>query len=683
LVDFEKTFFPHKPIFLQARAAVVPVPLLRISLMLDLTSRLSSHLFLLVFIVLLKPAALAGASEGRPVLQILNGSDQPLDIWWLQSPGERVANGQLQPGEQSFIQTTLGHEFLLVGSDDGTERRVTSTVPIQAIRFAPPAADGVPAFYTQRREAGGYPIVASDRVSPFALDEAAFLISLMLAERDDIRQAMIDSGSRLCILAHDEFTTDQPEFARLAKAPAAGLPTLPAADYWDARARGMGGSERDPYCSCAEENLLGYPGDPYAAECILIHELAHNIHLRGMTNVDPTFDTRLRAAYTAAMAAGLWKGVYASVNHHEYFAEGVQSWFDNNRSNDHDHNHVDTREELIDYDPGLADLCREVFGDTQLRYTKPATRLTGHLADYDPSQAPQFTWPDRLDAARKAIREQATKRHDEATATSPQPDAARALRKPIPDKLVVLTFDDSAKSHATIAAPLLQRYGFGGTFFITEGFDFRDNKQDYMTWEEIRGLHEAGFEIGNHTRDHLGINNASVDRLIEQLDGIASQCKAHGIPKPVTFAWPGNATTPQAYEILSAQGILFARRGGAPEKPYETGEGFAYEPGRDHPLLLPSAGDARPDWSLDNFVKAVKQARDGRVAILQFHGVPDTAHDWVSSTQPNFEAYLRYLHTEGYQVIALRDLQQYIDPAMIPNDPQQVIKDRIDASAGE
>ena len=43
------------------------------------------------------------------------------------------------------------------------------------------------------------------------------------------------------------------------------------------------------------------------------------------------------------MEEGLWKGKYASVNHHEYFAEGVQSWFDNNRENDHDHNHVNTR----------------------------------------------------------------------------------------------------------------------------------------------------------------------------------------------------------------------------------------------------------------------------------------------------------------------------------------------------
>src|SRR5262245_31163481 len=76
----------------------------------------------------------------------------------------------------------------------------------------------------------------------------------------------------------------------------------------------------------------------------------------------------------------------------------------------------------------------------------------------------------------------------------------------IPDKLVVLTFDDSVASHHSVVRPILKRFGFGATFFITEGFSFRTNKQDYMTWAQIRELHEDGFEIGNHTRDHLGVS---------------------------------------------------------------------------------------------------------------------------------------------------------------------------------
>ena len=40
--------------------------------------------------------------------------------------------------------------------------------------------------------------------------------------------------------------------------------------------------------------------------------------------------------------------------------------------------------------------------------------------------------------------------------------------------------------------------------------------------------------------------------------------------------------------------------GGAPEYPYDEGRGIAYEPGLDHPLLIPSAGDARPNWTGDD-----------------------------------------------------------------------------------
>lgn len=260
--------------------------------------------------------------------------------------------------------------------------------------------------------------------------------------------------------------------------------------------------------------------------------------------------------------------------------------------------------------------------------------------------------------------------------------AVIAARTPIPDRLVVLTFDDSCLSHYTFVRPLLKQYGFGATFFITEGFDFRTNKNDYMTWEQIRELHMDGFEIGNHTRDHLGITDKNSELLSEQLEGISSQCQAYGIPAPVSFAWPGNAISDKALPDLSKSGILFARRGGAPEYPYERGQGFAFEPGADHPLLIPSAGDARPHWTLPDFIQAAKQAKDGRVAVLQFHGVPDEAHNWVSSTKDNFEAYMKYLKLEGYHVIALRDLITYVDPNVIPKDHRKIInerRERIDA----
>lgn len=352
----------------------------------------------LSFLTLLAVPLLASAAEpARPKLQIINASAKPVEIFWQKSADERVPNGKVEAGGQKTITTTLGHQFAIVG--DGSERTVTSEVPVQALRFAPPDKDGVPAFYTQRISAHGFPIVASVKVNPYALKEAAYLMDMMFAKRPDVREAMVKSGARMCIIGWNEFTTDLPEFA-----------DFKPKDFWDARARGTGGSEDDPFPSSAEENLLGYPGDPYATECIFIHEFAHAIHLRGMSNVDPSFDGRVQATYDAAMKAGLWKGKYASTNSREYFAEGVQSWFDNNREPDHDHNFVNTRVELVEYDPGLAALCREVFGDTELKYTKPATRLTGHMAGYDPAKAPTFVWPERLQKQKAEIRAGAEKR---------------------------------------------------------------------------------------------------------------------------------------------------------------------------------------------------------------------------------------------------------------------------------
>jgi hypothetical protein len=360
-----------------------------------------------LLVLLLLPGSGSGAR-----LQILNGSRQTVDVAWIKSDTEQLPQGSVEPGKDLVLTTSIGHRFSVTGREDRAEATVTSAVRIQGFRFDPAGKDGVPAFYTQRVEAGGFPIVASAKVNPYALKEAAYLVDLMLAQRPDVREAMIRSGARLCIMAHDEFTTELPEFVRMAsgRVPDKSVEGVSAKDYWDARARGTGGSESDPFITCAEENLLAYPGDPYAAESIVIHEFAHGMHLRGLSNVDPGFDARLKETYAAAMKSGLWKGKYASVNHHEYFAEGVQSWFDDNRENDHDHNHVNTRKELLEYDPGLAAICREVFGSTELAYTKPVRRLTGHLQGYDPSKAPTFRWPERLREAKEKIRDSAKKR---------------------------------------------------------------------------------------------------------------------------------------------------------------------------------------------------------------------------------------------------------------------------------
>jgi peptidoglycan/xylan/chitin deacetylase (PgdA/CDA1 family) len=124
----------------------------------------------------------------------------------------------------------------------------------------------------------------------------------------------------------------------------------------------------------------------------------------------------------------------------------------------------------------------------------------------------------------------------------------------VPDRLVVLTFDDSVASQATRVAPLLTQYGFGATFFITEGFEFADDKTNYMTWDQIAALHAAGFEIGNHTRHHTSVSQQQPAALEADVAFIEMQCTQHGIPRPMSFCYPGYQTSPAAVTLLRARG---------------------------------------------------------------------------------------------------------------------------------
>ena len=241
-------------------------------------------------------------------------------------------------------------------------------------------------FYVQWIDVEGLPVVASAKVDPYAVKEAAWLIRQMIGHRQDVLHALAENNVRFAVIAHNELTTQIPEHSDL-------KPDY----YWDRRARGLGSTPARPAVSCGEENLLNYAGDPYSTENILVHEFAHATHQMGLNTVDSSFDDRLKIAYDAAVEKGLWKDTYAITNKAEYWAEGTQSWFDTNRANDDQHNHVDTRDKLKDYDPALATLLTEVFGDTDWRYTQAVTRthLT-HLQGFNPDQSPRFEWSPEL-----------------------------------------------------------------------------------------------------------------------------------------------------------------------------------------------------------------------------------------------------------------------------------------------
>ncbi|MCU0879191.1 MAG: hypothetical protein MUF06_15515 [Pirellulaceae bacterium] len=219
-------------------------------------------------------------------------------------------------------------------------------------------------FYEKYTHHQGYPILSSAKVPDEALLEARYLISQMLAGRDDITAALVARNCRFTVMAPDEMTTDVPEQR-----------DLKPKEYWDQRARGLGGR----ITSCGAENLLNLRGDRYRNENILIHEFAHSIHQHGLRRVDETFDRRLQETYTKAKEAGLWEKTYALENPSEYWAEAVQVYFDCQAPAGGVHNDIDRREKLEKYDPALFALIDEVFRQSPFRYVRYDAREKAKL----------------------------------------------------------------------------------------------------------------------------------------------------------------------------------------------------------------------------------------------------------------------------------------------------------------
>ncbi|MBS1809016.1 MAG: polysaccharide deacetylase family protein [Acidobacteria bacterium] len=245
--------------------------------------------------------------------------------------------------------------------------------------------------------------------------------------------------------------------------------------------------------------------------------------------------------------------------------------------------------------------------------------------------------------------------------------AARPTR--IPPKSVVLTFDDAVKSHVTIVAPLLKQLGFRATFFITHAW--MNDQTDFLSWEEVARIHRLGFEIGNHSWTHGNFSKPeSAAKLGEELQMVEKELAKVGVPKPVSFAWCGNAFGPDAIEQLRRNGYKIARRGMQPEIPYgQMQVGPSLNVQKHHPLLIPTTGDAYPDWTFEHFKKVLASTSLNEVIVLQFHGVPDVKHPWVNTPPEAFRVYMQYLKDNGYQTFAMRDLLAYYDEQKLPDDP--------------
>src|SRR5262249_41555644 len=242
--------------------------------------------------------------------------------------------------------------------------------------MAPPAKFKIDPYYTKFTWAREFTVLGSRHVSDEALLKANDTIRKMFAYRHDILKALIADGVRLVVLGRREKLSDLPE-CRAAR----GQADIDEGRY----------VEYTPALKLLvvpEETVLGLPGEPFAGRCMVIHVFATALYqVTGLRPVDPeferqrskqqyelrvrrmdvAFDQRLRKLHEEATQKELWKGTAAGNSRAEYWAAGVEAYFDAagaGQPPNHADRPVTTRDALKAYDPGLYALVDETMAYT-------------------------------------------------------------------------------------------------------------------------------------------------------------------------------------------------------------------------------------------------------------------------------------------------------------------------------
>jgi peptidoglycan/xylan/chitin deacetylase (PgdA/CDA1 family) len=164
-----------------------------------------------------------------------------------------------------------------------------------------------------------------------------------------------------------------------------------------------------------------------------------------------------------------------------------------------------------------------------------------------------------------------------------------AIESPPGERTVAITFDDAYRSVLDLARPILDRLGMTASVYVPTAWPGRDAPMAWpgidrwlggpyeheltcMSWDELRGLADGGWEVGSHTRSHPRLPELGDAELDEELAGSRSDCEA-GLGRPCdTLAYPYGAVDERVIEAAGRAGYTYAvslPRGLEPPRPLD------------------------------------------------------------------------------------------------------------------
>ncbi len=137
---------------------------------------------------------------------------------------------------------------------------------------------------------------------------------------------------------------------------------------------------------------------------------------------------------------------------------------------------------------------------------------------------------------------------------------AIAGQRTLPNKPVILTFDDGYSDHYTQAFPMLKRHGMTGAFAIITGFV--EGGGDYMSWAQIKEMSDAGMEIMSHTVTHIDLNTAEDATAEGQLRDSRAAIEQHTGKAPALLVYPSGEPFRSGSEERQAQVVSMLTQAG-------------------------------------------------------------------------------------------------------------------------
>ena len=231
-------------------------------------------------------------------------------------------------------------------------------------------------YYQKQAYASGIHILASDKAPDSCLVRTGEQLNYLMSRvSQDVLDAMDDERWTVVAMGRYEGITQLPEFKN--------YPGIEP--WWDIHKRGWGATSELPFMLCAEENVLAYQIDPNYAEDILVNSFAKSLFECGIKKLNHSAEQRLAALLSRAKAAGKWQNTIAGQSALDYWAEGVQDWFNVNAEAplpNGEHNWVNTAEDLQRYDPALFEFIGQ---NSTKRRNSISMCLNAGLKQYQPN----------------------------------------------------------------------------------------------------------------------------------------------------------------------------------------------------------------------------------------------------------------------------------------------------------